>query len=181
MSTLITNTLQGINTIKYDSSTTAMTIASDGTILPQKVPCCLIFNSSGSINQNLAQTTWTVIQHDSEGFDTHNMGDVANNRINFTTATAGIYQCFGCFRVSTSGSLARFIIRLQKNSSNFCQGEYANNNSSNNKYPIVNAMGLQSFSNGDTLSMSYYLDKSATVNGDNGVASCQLFCYRISA
>ena len=32
MSTLITNTLQGINTIKYDASTTAMTIDSNGRV-----------------------------------------------------------------------------------------------------------------------------------------------------
>ena len=90
-------------------------------------------------------------------------------------------MCMGAFRVATSGSLARFILRLQKNSSQFCQGEYANNESGNNKYPIVHAMGLQTFGNADTLSMSYYLDKSTTTNGDNGIASCHLTCYRISA
>ena len=34
MSTLITNTLQGINTVKYDANTTAMTIDSSGSVLP---------------------------------------------------------------------------------------------------------------------------------------------------
>ena len=35
MSTLITNTLQGVNTIKRDASTTAMTIDSSGIINPK--------------------------------------------------------------------------------------------------------------------------------------------------
>ena len=169
-----------VDAIKHSGGTSALTIASDGTVLPQKVPTCLIY-ASGNINSGLAQATWTGINFDSEEFDTHTMGDVGNNRINFTTATAGVYMCMGAFRVATSGSLARFILRLQKNSSQFCQGEYANNESGNNKYPIVQAMGLQTFSNGDNLNMQYYLDKSATTDGDNGLASCQLACYRISA
>ena len=38
MSTLITNTLQGVNTIKYDANTTAMTIDSSGRVLQPAKP-----------------------------------------------------------------------------------------------------------------------------------------------
>ena len=180
MSTLIATTVQS-GTIKgADGTNTALTISNDGTILPQKVPTCLIY-ANGNINPNLVQTTWTGVNVNTTEFDTHSMSDLTNNRIEFTTTTAGVYMCIGAFRVATSGSLARFILRLQKNSTQFCQGEYANNESSNNKYPIVHCMGLQTFSNGDNLNMAYYLDKSTTTNGDNGLASCQLACYRVSA
>jgi len=170
-----------VNTIQdATNSNTAMTISNDGTILPQKVPTCFIY-ASGDINSGLAQTTWTGVNFDTEEFDTHSMGDVGNNRIEFTTATAGVYMCMGAFRVVTTGSLGRFILRLEKSTAQFAQGEFADFENGNNKYPIVNAMGLQTFGNGDTLSMSYYLDRSTTTNGDNGRASCQLSCYRISA
>ena len=38
MSTLITTTLQGINTIKYDASTTAMTVDSAGRVSRPVIP-----------------------------------------------------------------------------------------------------------------------------------------------
>ena len=83
MSTLIATTVQS-GTIKgADGTNTALTISNDGTILPQKVPTCLIY-ASGNINTSLAQTTWTGVNFDTEEFDTHSMGDVGNNRINFT-------------------------------------------------------------------------------------------------
>lgn len=67
MSTLITTTLQGINTIKYDSSTTAMTIDSNGRV-SQPDAVKILFNATlttdiaaGVItNNSLSQDTFTT-------------------------------------------------------------------------------------------------------------------------
>ena len=50
MSTLITNTLQGINTVKYDANTTAMTIDSSGRVSRSLIPG---FQSSIKLKSNL--------------------------------------------------------------------------------------------------------------------------------
>ena len=50
MSTLIATTVQS-GTIKgADGTNTALTISNDGTILPAKVPCGLLFRSASTIS-----------------------------------------------------------------------------------------------------------------------------------
>tara|TARA_B100000085_G_scaffold280181_1_gene304693 strand:- start:598 stop:1107 length:510 start_codon:yes stop_codon:yes gene_type:complete len=50
MSTLIANTLQGINTVKYDASTTAMTIDSTGRILTPARPAFRAHKTDGNVS-----------------------------------------------------------------------------------------------------------------------------------
>ena len=47
MSTLITTTLQGINTVKYDGSTTAMTIDSSGRVTNPNIPYIFVDMDNG--------------------------------------------------------------------------------------------------------------------------------------
>ena len=59
MSTLIATTLQGINTIKKDANTTAMTIDSAGRVaLNPQVP---MWRAELSANQSLSANTWTQV------------------------------------------------------------------------------------------------------------------------
>ena len=64
MSTLIANTLQGINTIKYDASTTAMTIDSSGRVFqPTKPAACFHYQGSNLAGANIVPlNTQTVLQ-----------------------------------------------------------------------------------------------------------------------
>ena len=49
MSTLITNTVQGVQNIKYDASTTAMTIDSSGRVLtPTRPHCFVVFDETAT-------------------------------------------------------------------------------------------------------------------------------------
>ena len=182
MSTLVATTIQS-GTIKgADGTNTAMTISNDGTVLHANgaVPTCQMFHNT--TQTSIAQTTWTQVLLNSENFDTHTMGDTSNNRINITTATAGIYHCFGQLRIYGSGSHARFIAAIRKNgTSAFCQAEANNNESSNNKYTCLNFSSIETFSNGDHISLWYYVDKSGTYGIDGNIGSCMLGCYRISA
>ena len=98
MSTLITNTLQGINTIKYDASTTALNINSSGTVTSPKMvafSCTLNADhthttSSPAINK---VTGWTVRTSNGTGHrinSTRISGfDATNSR--FVAPVAGLY------------------------------------------------------------------------------------------
>ena len=96
MSTLIANTLQGINTIKYDASTTALNINSSGTVTAPKMvafSCSLdaLHTHSGSGADKVSG--WTVRTSSGTGHrinSTRISGfDTTNSR--FTAPVAGLY------------------------------------------------------------------------------------------
>ena len=64
MSTLIATTLQGINTIKYDGSTTAMTIDSTGRVLTPARPAFGVRRDSS--DQSITGSTYTVVEFETE-------------------------------------------------------------------------------------------------------------------
>ena len=92
MSTLITNTLQGINTIKYDASTTAMTIDSSGNVnMPQvltskAVAFSVYHNSAGSIN---ASASYVKIPYAIANIDTHSAFNFSSDH--YVVPVAGVY------------------------------------------------------------------------------------------
>ena len=95
MSTLITNTLQGINTIKYDANTTALNINSSGTVTSPKMvafSCTLNSNHTHTSGTNKV-TGWTVRTSSGTGHrinSTRISGfDTTNSR--FTAPVAGLY------------------------------------------------------------------------------------------
>ena len=71
MSTLITNTLQGINTIKYDASTTALNINSSGTVTSPKMvafSCTLNADHTHTTSSPTNKVTgWTVRTNNGTG------------------------------------------------------------------------------------------------------------------
>ena len=92
MSILITNTLQGINTIKYDASTTAMTIDSSGRVTkPNQISYCVQGTSSQSYpSGGTIDVICPTPNSSTNGF--HNIGghfDPSNAR--FTAPIAGRY------------------------------------------------------------------------------------------
>lgn len=86
MSTLITTTLQGINTIKRDASTTAMTIDASGRVtLPQRVA----FMGKKTDVATLSANTSTNIT-----FNATDLAHAAWNGTTFTAPVAGLYRLF---------------------------------------------------------------------------------------
>jgi len=87
MSTLIANTLQGINTIKYDASTTALNINSSGVITKPNQPCFSATHDTGG-------TLTTDGTYRVKPFNTTltNVGGGYNNSTSrFTAPVAGNY------------------------------------------------------------------------------------------
>ena len=96
MSTLITTTVQGVQNIKYDSSTTAMTIDSDGRILQPNKPA---FSCEGT---NYTQGTgYAVVLPNSMLINVNNCFNASNGK--FTAPIAGNY-IFGFWGLSYNHS-----------------------------------------------------------------------------
>ena len=91
MSTLITTTLQGINTIKYDASTTAMTVDSSGRILqPAKPALFAQGNTEGNVTYaNSADVAFATSGINKGEFEQGGMTLVSNTR--FTAPVTGLY------------------------------------------------------------------------------------------
>ena len=90
MSTLITTTVQGVQNIKYDGSTTAMTIDNNGRVL---TPNAVAWNVNKTSIQTSSGTnevvTWQgVTLNQGSGFQTS-----GSNVNKFVAPVHGIYQC----------------------------------------------------------------------------------------
>ena len=89
MSTLITTTVQGVQNIKYDASTTAMTISSGGIVAEPLKPT---FRATVT-SQTLSHGTWTLA--DANG-TTYNRGNDYNTSTKkFIAPVAGAYFFYG--------------------------------------------------------------------------------------
>ena len=109
MSTLITNTLQGINTIKYDANTTAATIDSTGRVLQPAKPA---FKAYMTGNQSApSANTFTTIQFNAENYDIG--GNFNTSTYTFTTPVAGVYYFYTSYSyVANVGSESQGIVSL---------------------------------------------------------------------
>ena len=116
MSTLITTTVQGVQNIKYDASTTAMTIDSTGRILQPAKPA---FRVSKANNQSISNATNTKVTWDSEHWDIGSNFDISNDQ--FVAPIAGIYH-FDCLLRCTANGGTQEIGRAMifRNGSIYC-------------------------------------------------------------
>ena len=118
MSTLIANTLQGINTVKYDDSTTAMTIDSSGRVLQPAKPAFSVRNarSTSFRGSNLFGGSDTTVIFDIG----NNFATSGTNDGGFVAPVSGVYSFsvmgFQSNDVQNNDS-GSFYIALNKNGS----------------------------------------------------------------
>ena len=117
MSTLIANTLQGINTIKYDASTTAMTIDSTGRILTPSRP---MFDVAKSSTQTTTSSQLLKVTWDTENYDVGS--NFASDK--FTAPIAGKYHMNALLTMSTIVAGAGIGLIWYKNGSVFRNGHH---------------------------------------------------------
>ena len=85
MSTLITTTVQGVQNVKYDASTTAMTIDSAGRVLTPEIPVFWAYSNTDSVS-----TANTAIVFNLTDLNNGNHYSTSTGR--FTAPVAGIYE-----------------------------------------------------------------------------------------
>jgi len=169
-----------VETISHTNNTTAMTIASDGTFLPQKIPCALMYrNASGG---NASASSWTKIPFDAEEFDVGSIADTSDSRFEFTTATAGIYFFSASIRITQTSILNRFILAIRKNGGTYLgQTEIGVPDITGSLYPQIQADTIVSVADGDYVDAAYYITGGATSTITESRSATNFYCYRISA
>ena len=87
MSTLITTTVQGVNTVKRDASTTAMNINSDGVVTKPNNPAFVVTLSSSQLNTAVA--SWVTVSFGTRVHDPNSDFDLSNMR--YVAPVSGVY------------------------------------------------------------------------------------------
>ena len=100
MSTLITTTVQGVQNVKYDASTTAMTIDDAGRILTPARPSFKAYMSSDQSAPSAS--TFDTIQFNAENHDIG--GNFNTSNYTFTTPVAGVYYFYTSYSYVASAS-----------------------------------------------------------------------------
>jgi len=174
-----------VDAIQNQSGTSAIQIASDGTFKPSKVPC---FRVHTSANVSASNASWTNIPLNATsgtiaGFDTYGM--MSSNKINITSATAGIYFFTGHVRMNNNVPY-RLIIRILRVADQVIvlQSEVGSGSANlSGRYQSVQCNGLVQCSAGDSFQMDFYQNnESSATLGAVGVNSHETFMsgFRIS-
>ncbi len=126
MSTLITTTVQGVQTVKYDASTTAFTIGSDGTMTINQPPInkCISFRAGIASNPAIGGATSPIPYANVTDSVTgaHNIGGHwSTSDYKFTVPRTGVYHFSQTMLAQGYGSgdvLEVYIMREDANGSN---------------------------------------------------------------
>ena len=166
--------------ISSSTGNSALTIAADGTFLPQKVPCAFMYrNASGG---NASASSWTKIPFDAEEFDVGSIADTSDSRFEFTTATAGIYFFSASIRITQTSILNRFILAIRKNGGTYLgQTEIGVPDITGSLYPQIQADTIVSVADGDYVDAAYYITGGNTSTITESMSATNFYCYRISA
>ena len=181
MSTLITTTVQGVQNIKYDASTTAMTINSSGLVLP-RTPILQV--RATNTDQSYTNGSITKVQWQTVEIDTLGAWDSSNNR--YTPTVAGYYLCGGALRVNLSSEVERYRCWISKN------GGSSNDNNSihvglqhtsdtieNSSVPLPTGL-LEMNGSSDYMEVKFNSDEDATLH-DSTFAKSYFFAQLVHA
>ena len=165
MSTLITNTIQDVSTIKRSSTQTAATIDSNGYIDTTKASVARVFNSS---NFNIPHSTVTLIEFDSVSFDPNSWWNSSTYK--FTPTVAGYYHIHGSIRWNTDSDFEISDLYLYKNSDVLLQAASLRNE----RYETLVLTSLQYLNGSDSIYLKTLHNAGSTVavrGNSNGAES----------
>ena len=141
MSTLITTNIQGVQNIKYDASTTAMTIDSSGRVTKSLIPSFVAKH-----NQSIASSQTPVVFN----IATLNIGSHYDTSTGvFTCPIAGLYyfSTFGIFGQNNGAAYGDY--KIQQNGNDVAKGHF--NNPSDVRWEQVHVSVIVSCSANDAI------------------------------
>ena len=169
MSTLITTTVQGVQNIKYDGSTTAMTIDSDGRV---STPVRPAFSTHRTSSLSISNTNATIVFN----AVTHNQGGHYNSGTGiFTAPVSGLYFLSAALGVQNGADSRYFVIYLQTGDTDYQDLLLTRRdnavNTTGTTYAGVNVSGVVSLNANDGVRV-----KAEMENSSNAVVSDKS-CY----
>ena len=169
MSTLITTTVQGVQNVKYDASTTAMTIDSSGNTTFAQIaltPQRPLFKAGLNTPRNASSVgTYEPIVWTNEVFD---VGNNWNNQ-EFTAPVAGMYYFY--FTILTPANSLQMNYGIRQNSgSGYAQQLYARNAESSSGHETVSGSTILNLSVGHKV--DFVFDRAIYGDGTTYWTSC---------
>jgi len=151
-----------VNTIQHANGTEAMTINSNGSVVPSKAPA---FAATLSSAVTLTAATWIKLTFNTEAFDTNSNFDTSTYR--FTPTVAGYYQVNGSL-AAAGPTNSYFLVAIYKNGSAF---KYGSNFASVSAGPNSTISALI-YMNGSTDYLELYANHAGgTTSGSGNLGS----------
>jgi len=154
MSTLITNTIQDVSTIKRSSSVTAATIDSSGYVDTTKASVGRVFNNA---HFNIANDTVTLMEFNTVQFDPNSWWNSSTHK--FTPTVAGYYHIHASVRWNTGTDFEIGDLYLYKNSDVLIQAASLRNE----RYETLVLTSLQYLDGSDSIYIKVLQNSGSTI------------------
>jgi len=174
MSTLIANTLQGINTIKYDANTTAMTIDSSGRVaLNPQVP---MWRTELSGNQSLSANTWTQVNFNTipTGADPDNAYNTSTYR--YVAPVKGWYHISALCSINVNAANMLMYSAIKINGNFVSYNEKSESNDARWTHSIMEQLAV-----GDYVEVFVYVNNSNVIEIRGGGEESQFHGFLVRA
>ena len=166
-------TSSGSGTITLGQSGETVDMANGTITLNSSMKNTPAFSAYDANNQTIPNTTYTLLEFDTESFDTDSAYDTSNYKFTVPSGKGGKYL-IGC-AVKTTAAADRVILRLEKNDANTF---YSETNSDSNGSCQFNL--LMDLSATDHLKVAIYQNSGGNLNLEGGSATNAFYGYKLT-
>jgi len=175
MGTLKTTNIESISgsgTVTLGTSGETFTVPSGVTISGglANTPSFLAYDAS---NQAIANTTYTLLQFDTESFDTDSAYNTGTYKFTVPSGEGGKYL-IGC-AVKSTGATDRLILRLEKNDGNTFYSETYSESNASCQFDI-----LMDLAAADHLKVAVYQNSGGSLDLEGGSGTNAFYGYKLT-